>query len=206
MQYGIDMGDNQVSILMFADDIALLSDSEDKMQAMLDHLFTWCSQWRLSLNLEKTKLVHFRHQSIPRTEYDFKYGDEPIGTTTKYKYLGLWLSKHLMLKDTVQPLTASARRALGALMTKFKRCGGFSFDVYTKLYNSLVDPVLSYGAGLWGTSEYKTANTIQHRACRFFLGVGSNTSNLTTRGEMGWQSQCHKQYIEVARLYCRLEQ
>ena len=63
---------------------------------------------------------------------------------------------------------------------------------------------MNYGAGLWGTAEYKSANTIQHRACQFFLGVGSNTSNLATRGEMGWQKQCHKQYIEVARLYCRL--
>ena len=205
LQCGINLGDNQISILMFADDIALLSDSEDKMQTMLDCLFTWCSKWRLSLNLDKTKLVHFRHQSIPRTIYDFKYGEGHIDITTKYKYLGLWLSEHLVLKDTVQPLTASAGRALGALMSKFKRCGGFNFDIYTKLYSSLVDPILNYGAGLWGTSEYKIANTIQHRACRFFLGVGSNTSNLATRGEMGWQKQCHKQYIEVTRLYCRLQ-
>ena len=67
-----------------------------------------------------------------------------------------------MLKDTVQPLSASAGRALGALMTKFKHCGGFNFDVYSKLYNSLVDPVLTYGAGLWaqGGHSYNSLDVI----------------------------------------------
>ena len=80
-----------------------------------------------------------------------------------------------------------------------------TFDVYTHLYGSTVAPVLNYGAGLWGTCSYSSVNTIQNKACRFFLGVGAKAANTATRGDMGWQPQLHYQYIEVMRLYHRLE-
>ena len=204
LQCGIHMGDRNISIMMFADDIALISDSEANLQKMIDHVNIWCKRWRLRLNLEKTKIVHYRHTSQPRTEHVFKYGHENIGLCDKYKYLGLYLNEFLDYGVTVRHLSTSANRALGALHTKVKLIGGMAYDIYSKLYNSLVTPVLNYGSALWGTANYRCANTIQNRACRFFLGVGSHTSTNAIRAEMGWSPQLHKQYIEVLRLYCRL--
>ena len=62
-----------------------------------------------------------------------------------------------------------------------------------------------YVAGIWGLSSHREINVIQNKACRLFLGVGPYTSNVATRGEMGWMS-CHfKQLIEISRLWCRLK-
>jgi len=44
-----------VSILLFADDIALIADSEEHLQRMLDF-----SQNKMSVNIYKTKVVQFR--------------------------------------------------------------------------------------------------------------------------------------------------
>ena len=203
---GIKVGDTEVSILMFADDIALLADSEHKLQQMLNCVYMWCRKWRMCLNMDKTKIVHFRHKSQNRSKTEFKFGTDTVQMSEKYKYLGLWLSEHLNVMDTVKPLAASAGRALGALITKYKHFGGMSFNIFTRLYDSLVSPVLNYGAGIWGNVNLQCANTVQNRACRFFLGVGSKTSNVATRGEMGWKPQVHRQYLEVLRLHCRLEQ
>ena len=41
---GVKYGDKDLSILLFADDIALLSDSEEKMQQMLLCLNGWCKK------------------------------------------------------------------------------------------------------------------------------------------------------------------
>ena len=37
--------------------------------------------------------------------------------------------------------------------------------------------VISYGASICGTQEYSCINSVQQRACRFFLGVGKFTPN-----------------------------
>ena len=41
---GIKIGIEQVSILLYADDIVLLSDSENGLQSMLTYLNKWCMQ------------------------------------------------------------------------------------------------------------------------------------------------------------------
>ena len=190
---------------MFADDIALITDSEDKLQQMLNKVYSWCNRWRLTLNLDKTKIVHYRHPSQSRSSRVFMYGQGEIGICDKYKYLGLWMHELMDYGETVRPLSSSANRALGALITKVKNIGGMSYDMFTRLYESLVLPVLNYGAAIWGTAKYHCANVIQNRASRYFLGVGRNTSNDATRAEMGWKPQLHRQYIEILRLHCRLQ-
>ena len=60
---GIDNEYFDMSILMFADDIALVSDSERNMQSMLDIVNNWCHKWRLNINVNKTGIVHFRIKS-----------------------------------------------------------------------------------------------------------------------------------------------
>ena len=55
------------------------------------------------------------------------------------------------MKFAVNELTKSASRALSALYTKFLNVGGMDYDVFCKLY----EPVLLYGAGLWGCLNRK---------------------------------------------------
>ena len=202
---GVDIDGTPVSILMFADDIALVSDSELHLQSMLNILHSWTKRWRLVVHTGKTKIVHYRAKSKPRSNYIFLYGEQPIEYVDKYKYLGLWLQEHLDMKPTVKVLAASASRALGVLMGKFYDAGGMSYQVYSSLYKSLVEPIMFYGAAIWGVKEYGYINTVQNGACRFYLGVGSHACNTATRGDMGWTLPLHKQYCEVARYWVRLK-
>jgi hypothetical protein len=202
---GIVMGDSEISILLFADDIAFVSDSEIGMQQMLNCLHQWCMKWRLVLNMDKTKVVHYRNSNCQMSEYVFKFGDSIIEYADKYKYLGLWLEQHLDFKYTVSQVAASASRALGGLISKFHQFGGMNYETFTHLYKSLVSPVLNYGAGIWGTSKYQCLNTVQNKACRFYLGVGKYAANNATRGDMGWTLQYHNQCVEVFRLWGRIK-
>ncbi len=47
---------------------------------------------------------------------------------------------------------------------------GMPYDVFTQLYNALVQPVIDYGAGLWGTGNCSCIKSVQYKACRFFRG------------------------------------
>ena len=191
---------------MLLGDIVPLSETEHGLQRMLDTVNEWCKKWRLTLNGSKTKVIHFRPPSRPKSEFQFSCGYNAIAIDRSYKYLGFWFNEFLDLKYSVKEIVKSASRALGAVYTKYLHGGGMSYDVYTKLITTIVEPVLFYGAGIWGINTYKEVETVLNKACRYFLGVGKNASNLATRGDMGWSSCATKQKLECVRLWCRLKQ
>ena len=47
-------------MLLYANDIALFSDSEENLQTMLNVVHNLCQQWRVLINTQKSKCVHFR--------------------------------------------------------------------------------------------------------------------------------------------------
>ena len=145
---GIDIDVGQLSLLLYADDDVLIAPSETSLQRMLNVMNDWCRKWRLIVNRDKTKVVHFRPNSMGRCQANFTCGDQTLDVTDTYKYLGLWFHEHLDMKFAINDLAKSASRALSALYTKFLHVGGMTYDVFCKLYQSLVEPVLFYGAGI----------------------------------------------------------
>ena len=107
-------------------------------------------------------------------------------------------------KYTIREITKSASRALSAVYTKFLSCGGMSFDVYTKLYKTLIEPVLLHGAGLWGHNNWREVQTIQNKACRLFMGSSSNASNIAVLGDMGFKTTKSAELLETYRLFLRV--
>ena len=52
--------DTFVNILLYADDIVLLAESEGDLQFLLLIVENWCKKWRLEVNLSKTNILHIR--------------------------------------------------------------------------------------------------------------------------------------------------
>jgi hypothetical protein len=190
---------------MYADDIILLSDSASNLQAQLDCVNNWCFKWKMEINENKTKVIHFRKISVQVTNSRFKCGTKSINIAADYKYLGLWFNEHLDMMHAAREIAKSATRALVSIIVKFKALGGISYNCFKKLYESSVEPILKYAAGVWGTKEYKVINTVQNKAARFILGVQQKTPNLATVGDLGWCSILGKQWLEVVRLWLRLK-
>ena len=205
LQCGVSYSEEMLSILLYADDIALIAPDEQSLQNMLCVLTDWCSSWKLSVNPDKTKVVHFRPQSCDKTDFNFRCSNFDITTTDSYKYLGIWIDEHLTFSKNTKELAKSASRALGAVFGKFISSGGMSYNVYTKMYNSMVEPVLMYGSGIWGTKSYSVINAVQNKAAKYFLSVGKNTSNIAVTGDIGWTSCLNKQRISCVRLLCKLK-
>ena len=200
---GIDINRENVSILLYADDIVLLSENEDNLQFMLNELNSWCAINNMSINCSKSNIIHFRPLCIPRSEFVFKCGVNDIKLTDKYVYLGLTLTEFLDYNVTAKIVAQSAGRALGILIAKYKALGGMPFDVFTKLFDSLVWSVISYGAAIWGTKSYSCINAIQNRAMRFYLGTGKYTPTAAVYGDMGWIPPFIKQWKCIGNLWNR---
>ena len=168
MGCGVSFDDISISILLYADDIALISSNEEDLQRILNVLSEWSNKWRITINEKKTKVIHFRPTTKPRSDYAFKCGDKHIEYETLYKCLGFWFNKTLAMKKSIKDSKA-ASRAHGAIYMKFISSEDMTYNVYAKLIEYVVEPVLFYCSGIWWHNKYSAIDAVVNRACRMFL-------------------------------------
>jgi GT2 family glycosyltransferase len=95
LNVGIDIGSEKVCILLYADDVVFLCENEDDLQEMLNTLESWCYSNKINVNLEKSKIVHFRTQSVTRSNFSFIFNGKEVDIVSKYTYLNLLLTEFL---------------------------------------------------------------------------------------------------------------
>ena len=100
-------------------------------------------------------------------------------------------------------ISKHANRALRSIIAKSKSLGGLLFKCFSKLYDSLVLPILTYGAAIWGHRSYSCINFF-YRTCRFYLGVGKYSPNAAVQRDIGWKSPWHQQWICIFINWSRL--
>jgi hypothetical protein len=163
-----------------------LAEDEKQLQILLNHTNAWCKKWKKKVNIDKTKVVHFRKKRVNKTTQSFLLGDKQIEIVDKYKYFGVYLDEHLDFKTTSITLAGAPGRALGGIISKFKTSRNVGFETYSTLYNNGVIPVMDYCSGIWGYGNYDICNKIQQRAIRYYLGVHSKAPILAIEGDTGW--------------------
>ena len=124
---GIDIDGEKIGILVYADDVVLIAENKEELQQMLKELNLCCENNKLEVNINKSKVIHFRNPSKQRTNRVFQCGQKPIETTSQYLYLGLLLTEHLEYDIMAKQVANSASRAQGLLITKFKVAWGYPF-------------------------------------------------------------------------------
>ena len=77
------------------------------------------------------------------------------------------------------------------------------FDVFSKLFDSLVWSVIAYVASVWGTRNFSCIDAVQNRAQRYFLGNGKYTPTAAVAGDMGWEPPIIKQYKCICNQWAR---
>ena len=194
----------RITSLLYADDLALISDSESNMQELISLLDQWCKKWRMMVNVHKTKVVHFRSTTKARSTFPFMLNDNLIECVDKYKYLGIILDEHLLFNVTASVLANSGNRALASIYTKFNKLKGLGFKTYSKLYHTGVAPILDYCSGIWGFQKFGYLDSIQNKAIRFFLGLHRFAPNLAINGDIGWASCSLRRWIEMIRYWNRI--
>ncbi len=132
--HGLELDDDtKVAILLYADDVALIAESAEQLQALLDILSRWCDRWRLGVNASKSAVMHFRTRGTPRSTAEFNCGQGSLPVVSEYRYLGLLFTEHLDYDAMATCAAKSASRALGFLIAKSKSLGGMPYATYTKL-------------------------------------------------------------------------
>ena len=142
----MSLGSNQICILLYADDIVLISENEQNLQKMFDHVGYWSNKWQMKVNIDNTKIIYFRNKRKPAIKYEFKINNCKINLIGNYRYLGVIFDEYLTFKLFARTLAESGGRGLTSIISKFKQFKNICYHTFTKLYDTGVNSVIRYGA------------------------------------------------------------
>jgi len=110
-----------VKLLLYADDLALMSETPQGLQKQIYVLFELCVERQLVINVSKTKVVVFEKRCNVTPE--FTYRGTTIEQVQSFRYLGLELHSTRGMAVAIDKLTAAGKKALFAL---HHRCNDLS--------------------------------------------------------------------------------
>ena len=80
-----------IYIVLFADDTVLFSYTKPGLQILLNKLHTYCNEWGITVNTDKTVCMVFK--KCNRVEqFDMFYNNNRLTVVQKFTYLGVTLS------------------------------------------------------------------------------------------------------------------
>jgi hypothetical protein len=201
---GVNIDEKEYCILMYADDIVLISDNEDRLQKSIEIMYEWCNKWKLKLNTSKTKIMHFRPAKTLQSKVIFKYGRAILEKVEQYKYLGIIFDSYLKYDKCIEVLSGSSGRALGAVISKFKTLRDLRYNTFKCMYEKCVVPIMDYGAEVWGLRKAGGCDQVQNKALRFYIGVHKFAPLLAIQGDIGWLTPINRRAICMLRLWNRI--
>ena len=210
------LGHLKVPILMYADDIILLSESPVGLQNSMNSLQLYCKTWKLRVNTSKTKVIIFNSRSS--AGYNFKIGQHAIEMVKQYCYLGVTVHQSGNFKMAWEILVNKGAKAYAALHNVFNIYHGCPVKIMLKLIEALVEPVMLYCCEIWGGYMVKKMTNLENlffnfslpfqklfiRMCKQILGVRKNSCNVSVMAELGVYPPVLKILRQVFKYVLRL--
>ena len=177
--------------VLFADDTSLIGTithfhittpkSEDDIHTISKRINTelslvheWLNINKLSLNIQKTKLMIFHTQKKDMTlldKLDLKINKLSISRVKSFNFLGIILNENLTWKDHIAHISQKINPTI-ALIRRLKH--QLPIHILQMIYNSLILSRLHYGNILWGKNP-GTLTKLQKKAIRALTGAGNNS-------------------------------
>ena len=103
-------------ILLYADDTVLMAESGDDLQNQLDWFCEYCKQWKLKVNIDKTKVMVFSNGRMPKCR--FKLESQNIEIVKEFVYLGVVFSRGGSFIKTIKRNVNKGTQAMYDILRK----------------------------------------------------------------------------------------
>mgnify|MGYP000444020768 CR=1 FL=1 len=158
----------QIYIVLFADDTVLFSYTKPGLQILLHKLHTYCNEWGITVNTDKTVCMVFR--KCNRVEqFDMFYNNTRLTVVQKFTYLGVTLSSNGLFYQAQKALANQSLKSLFALNSIFDTVALETTDKI-KRFDSLVAPILNYSSEVWVFYDANDVENIHLKLLKQVLG------------------------------------
>ena len=169
-------------VLLYADDTVIFADSANNLQHVLNIFENYCTVWRLTVNIDKTKIMIFgrgKHKKLV-----FHFGSNPLEIVNIFKYLGVIFTRCGSFSKTIKHNTDQANKAMFLLLRKINRLN-LSIDLQIELFDKMIKPILLYGCEVWGFSNITLIERVQLQFLKSIFNLKQSTPNIMIYGEFG---------------------
>lgn len=150
-----------VPILMYADDVTAFATSSEDMANLIKIIELFCRLFGMKLNASKTYAVIFNNSKKSRKTHTqlaehchWKIGEHTIAIEHQSKFLGIIFHESKGCAVAPDDLAAKGRKALHLMMSRMKRHFINQSSFLCRMFDQLVEPVLSYGCQIWGPDMF----------------------------------------------------
>ena len=103
-----------------------------------------------------------------------------------YKYLGMEIQGNRGWNKFRKRLIEKAKKHMRIAWSMGIRKGRLTARAASKIWETLVRPILEYGAEICGEAEWEEAEKLQREMAKRILGLKESTNNEVALGELGW--------------------
>ena len=107
----VNLGGEDLSCLLWADDLVLLRSSPTGFQNSIDKTHMFYNSIGLQMNTKKTKVLIFNSRGLKLTNNSFFVGGNPLEVVDEHQYLGIKLKPSGSFQFAVGELFDKANRA-----------------------------------------------------------------------------------------------
>ena len=201
----ITVHDYDFRLLLYADDMILVSDTPYHLQRMLNQLEQYCNTWNLNVNINKSKITIFRKGGYLKRNEHWTYKETPIEIVSSYKYLGIYVTSRCIWTECQKILDAQGTKVVYMLKSTLAQFNNLSSDLLFKIFDTKVLPILHYGAEIWGFHEAKNVERVHANYCKFVLGVfDKHVPNIAVTGELGRVSLITHRLVTIIKFWLKL--
>ena len=133
---GINIGQFYMILLLFADDMVLVSDNRSGLQEGLDKLYNYCTDWGLGVNADKTKCMVFKNGGKINNLDKWSYNGHKIETVNTFKYLGFMFGSSGKFNKGIDDLAIRGEKAFFNMISSIEMYNEMQFKMKIDLFTS----------------------------------------------------------------------
>ena len=139
-----------IPLLLYADDLIIISTTAAGLQRQLDALQHFCHQRQLSVSLTKTKVGQFWVKAACQA---FTFISDEVERVESYQCPEFEFHATKNLAHSVSQLVSSARKAMHSMIRRYALLSFSDPELRCNLFDRLILPILSYASKIWGVDE-----------------------------------------------------
>ena len=204
MNAGVKVGTDRICLLLYADDVVVMSECADELQSLLDVVAQYGRDFGVRFSREKSKVM-IVNRSQNEEDNTWRLGENELEQTREYKYLGVCMSVdgcERMKHEKISQLNQWVGRMGSA--ARMRAC---KYDVLREVWKSVAVPSVMYGMNVvtWKEGEIGKLEIGQNRVARMALNAPRYAALEALRGDMGWSTFRERQMKATLRYKVRLE-
>lgn len=162
----------KVGLLLFADDLVLMTKSKAKMEKAVQSVEQWCRRNEMSVGIGKCGSMVINDQNNELQHSSFYINGDKIPQVDEYIYLGVKITKDINLQAMFDFRFEIFKKRYGAIA---RQLSNYSIPLRSRILivKSMLLPSLLYGAEVYGMSADRVVKgeTIMKKICKRLIGL-----------------------------------